>query len=91
MKRASKAFKNFRGHAPDYADEISVPSNSVYYELGKCDGILYTTKRDGKIERYIHEFSKKAAPVLAVSYDGQELRLVGGDFRVTERGIEDNS
>lgn len=58
--------------------------------MGRLDGVLYTTVRDGKTEKYIHEFSEKAAPILAASADGDELRIVGGQFEVTERGIEDH-
>ena len=57
--------------------------------VGECDGILYSTIRDGESERYIHKFRNSARPILASSYDGTQLVLIGGDFRFTDRGIVD--
>ena len=57
--------------------------------IGKCDGILYTTVRDGETEAYIHRFKKSARPTLAASHDGESLSLIGGKFDFTERGIVD--
>jgi len=62
----------------------------VVYRMGICDGILYTTVRDGKTEHYIHKFKRSAKPELCVAHDGSSLHLVGGDYTVTERGIVDN-
>lgn len=55
-----------------------------------CDGILYETVRDGKVEHYVHKFKKGARPVLAAGHDGKSLALIGGKFTFTERGIVDN-
>lgn len=68
---------------------MQVPGNKAFWKMGRLDGVLYTAKRDGKMERYIHEFNAKSAPILAVSADGDELRILGGAYEVTERGIED--
>ena len=57
--------------------------------IGKLDGVLYTTVRDGKRESYIHEFRARSRPLLAASSDGTQLRIVGGRFEFTDAGIED--
>ena len=59
--------------------------------VGTCDGVLYTTVRDGRKEKYIHKFKADDAPLLVVSPDGRQLMLIGGRFRFTERGIVDRS
>ena len=59
--------------------------------IGECDGVLYTTVRDGKIEHYIHEFADSDKPMLAVSPNGRQLILIGGRYKFTERGIVDTS
>lgn len=51
---------------------------------------MYTTVRDGEVEKYIHRFKKSARPILAASHDGKQLVLIGGDFVFTECGITDN-
>ncbi len=74
---------------PEYIDTINIAPVDVGLKIGRCDGILYTTIRDGVTEKYIHEFKKKARPVLVASYDGKQLLLVGGKFTFTDRGIVD--
>jgi len=65
----------------------------VVFRVGTVDGVLYTTVRDGRTEKYIHEFRKKSRPhlaVLAVSHDGKQLFILGGGYTFTERGIVDH-
>lgn len=57
--------------------------------IGELDGVLYTTTRDGEVEKYIHRFKKRARPLLVSSFDGHQLGIVGGRFQFTEAGIED--
>lgn len=86
---AMKLFKDFRGEDPKYIDELEIPLNSVFMLVGECDGILYTTTRDGKKERYIHEFRSNSKPLLAASSDGKQIILLEGKYKFTERGIVD--
>jgi hypothetical protein len=55
------------------------------------DGILYSTVRDGVLEKYIHKFRKADRPLFVVSPDGKQLFLVDGNYTFTERGIVDMS
>ena len=59
--------------------------------IGECDGVLYTTVRDGVTERYIHEFASGDKPLLCVSPNGKQMLFVGGRYVFTERGIVDLS
>lgn len=67
-----------------------LPTHKVGLIIGECDGLLYTTERDGKIEKYIHRFKKSSRPLLVSSYDGSALYIVGGRYKFTERGIVDH-
>ena len=89
MEEANRRFKNFRGHSADYLDAHDLPDNKYYWEIGQLDGVLYTTKRDGIVEHYRHDFKAGCRPILAASADGKELRIIGGKFEVTELGIVD--
>ncbi len=53
-------------------------------ELGELVAVIY--RQGGK--NYIHEFAKSGLPILAVSNDGNQLHILGGEYEVTERGIE---
>lgn len=90
MANARKLYSEFTGHDADTYRKIHVPSPKAALHVGDCDGILYTTVRDGVKEHYIHKFKQTARPAFAVSDDGRQILLIGGNFTFTERGIEDN-
>ena len=90
IEDAAQLFEDFSGHRARYVEKIALDWPTHGLTIGKCDGILYTTKRDGKKEHYIHRFNEHARPRLAASHDGKQLLLIGGNFRFTDRGIVDN-
>lgn len=89
--KAAKLGESFTGHKaiPTARTRVTVPT--VMFAVGTCDFIGYTTVRDGETEKYQHKFKPKSKPVLAVSPDGLQLFLVGGSFRFTDRGIDDDA
>jgi hypothetical protein len=89
LRMAAKLFEDFTGHDANEVIDLKVNAIDVGIPFGVCDGILYTTVRDGKTEKYIHNFKKSSRPTLIANYDGKKLAIVGGNFRFTERGIED--
>lgn len=90
--RAAQLYKDFTGHDPEVIGKVKVnPLPRSAACIGTCDGILYTTVRDGVTEKYIHKFRAKDRPMFCVSPDGKQLLLVGGAYDFTERGIVDRS
>jgi hypothetical protein len=90
MKQANKLFEDFTGDKLARGKRVKAPViPPVLINMGKIDGVMYTTVRDGKTERYIHEFKSKARPTFAVSPDGKQLFMLGGAYNFTERGIVD--
>lgn len=89
IEGAMRLFERFRLEEPRFVDEVEAPACDVAMLIGDCDGILYTTKRNGKIEKYIHEFAKKSRPLLAASWDGKQLFILGGKYNFTQDGITD--
>lgn len=90
LSAALRRYEEFTGHRGDSYQEITVDLPRAALTVGECDGILYTTVRDGEKEHYIHRFKKSARPLLAASHNGKQLLLIGGNFEFTERGIVDN-
>lgn len=90
VEKAGALLKKFSGHAP--SEVLRVPHEPIKEGLviGTLDGVPYTTVRDGKTEHYIHEFDKRARPLLIASSDGRRLGIVGGRFQFTEAGIVDD-
>lgn len=92
IRKAVSLYTRFSGHDAEAIGRVNVPPMpDVGVSIGEVDGILYTTRRDGKIEKYIHKFNAKDKPLFVVSPDGRALFLVGGNYRFTERGIVDKS
>jgi len=90
--RAAKLYADFTGHDAAPLARVKVPNHpAVALCIGFCDGILYSTVRDGVKEKYIHKFRASDRPVFAVSPDGKQLLLIGGAYTFTERGIVDDS
>lgn len=92
IRDAANLYEDFSGHEADVLARMPRPKfPAILVAVGECDGILYTTVRDGKREKYIHEFKPHAKPTLAATPDGSQLFLLGGAFTFTERGIVDDA
>jgi len=90
VSRAAELYEKFSGHDAEEVGRVDKPVvPDVLIAIGDCDGILYTTVRDGVVEKYIHKFKNSAKPLFCVSPDGTALFLIGGNFDFTERGIVD--
>lgn len=89
LRQASRLLKDFSGHSPTEILRIDERPMRKGLVIGELDGVLYTTVRDGKVEKYIHRFRKPSRPLLTARADGTQLGIVGGRFQMTEAGIED--
>lgn len=89
LRHAMKLYSGFREERPDRVGEHELPADDTGVVMGDCIGIVYQTTIDGKHEKFMHQFTAKAAPMLVTSWDGKHLYLLGGRFRVGPRGIVD--
>lgn len=85
-------YERFSGHEAEEGVRVKVPAlPKVGVLIGEIDGVLYTTVRDGKVEKFIHKFHPRDKPDFVVSPDGKRIFLIGGRYDFTERGIVDKS
>lgn len=92
LRDATKLYEDFTGHEGDVIAEVQKPViPDALLCVGEIDGILYSTVRDGVLEKYIHEFAKKSRPLFCVSPDGTQIVMLGGAYDFTERGIVDRT
>ncbi len=82
-------YADFTGHNPESLRTVNTPNHDTAFVIGDLDGVLYTTVRDGKKESYVHEFKARSRPLLASSFDGNQLYILSGEYAFTDRGIED--
>lgn len=89
IAEAAKLRQAFTGHETGDIYNVDVNWPTAGLTIGECDGLMYSTVRDGVPEKYIHTFKKSARPILVASHDGASLALIGGNFTFTECGITD--
>lgn len=88
--KAARGFREFTGHKATSVRAVPLTDRNVSgWQMGPVVGIAYEARRDGKSDRYFHEFAKSARPNLVASEDGKQLYITDGKYTVTERGIED--
>ncbi len=80
IDKAIRLFEKFSGHTPEYIDKKDLPKIDVGFKIGTLDGLLYTTVRDGRTEKYVHKFKRRARPILVSNFDGSFIALVGGNY-----------
>ncbi len=92
IEEAAALYADFSGHEPEIVGTLDKPViPDVLIGIGEIDGVMYSTVRDGKLEKYVHQFKKTSRPLFAVSHDGKQLYMLGGAYTFTERGIVDKS
>lgn len=89
VQKASDLYVQFRGEDPQFIETVRYEVPPVMLLIGECDGVLYTTRRDGKLEKYIHQFEGKSRPLLCTDSTGSALYLLGGAYSFTDAGIID--
>lgn len=94
LQEAAKRLEDFSGHAAKKVIKVTARSQSREgLVIGELDLVGYRTKRKGiagdKLIRYAHDFARGSRPLLAVSKDGKQLHIVGGQYEFTDAGIED--
>jgi hypothetical protein len=90
LDQAAKKLEDFTGHPVQHLESAySRSSQKTGLIIGELDLVGYRATRDGKLERYGHHFKKNSRPLLAVTSDGKQLHIVGGQYEFTEAGIED--
>ena len=91
VQKAAKLLEEYSGEAPNYIEEVNLKTPKTGLLIGVLDGVLYTAIRDKEKIPYVHKFKKRSRPKLAVSADGKQLIILGGNYRFTDRGIVDTN
>lgn len=90
LKTARQLFERFHSFAPprilrQHCRRV-VPK--VLVNLGELKGLIYSSDKEqcGRPRTFIHFM--ESPPLLASDVRGRQLYIVGGNYRVTSRGIE---
>lgn len=93
-ERARERYRGFHWGRPSRrAVQVkTAPQPRELVELGKLEAVTYsTTKGSEGLQHYEHAFGEEGGrkPVLALDPDTDRLHVVGGGYRVEDRGIVD--
>lgn len=89
LDQADDLLNSFAGRSAREVLSIKEPPIRRGLVVGKLLGVMYATTRDGKKEKYCHEFKSQSQPLLVANHDGSRIGIVGGRYEFTERGIVD--
>ena len=94
LDEAAKKLEEFTGRpARDVIESEPRSTDKTGLVIGELDLIGYRQAREGidggRMTRFAHKFRKNSRPLLAVSTDGKQLHIVGGQYEFTDAGIED--
>jgi hypothetical protein len=88
--QATALYRTFNGFAPRQTRKVrhSRLMPPVVVQLGELMGLIYRSDKHkpSQPSTYIHFM--EVPPILASNSEGTQLYLVGGNYRVTARGIE---
>jgi len=60
----------------------------LHVHLGRLRGLIYSSRRGGDRRRRTYVHFMRREPWLTCDVTGQQLYILGGRYRVTQRGIE---
>ena len=90
LETARKLFERFHSFAPPKTLRRQCPRlmPGVLVNLGELRGLIYRSDKEqcGRPRTFIHFM--ETPPLLATDPNGKQLYIVGGNYRVTARGIE---
>ena len=90
FKTAQELFERFHSFAPPKTLRRQYPRlmPKVLVNLGELRGLIYRSDKEqcGRPRTFIHFM--ETPPLLASDPEGKQLYIVGGNYRVTARGIE---
>jgi hypothetical protein len=90
LRRAQELFRQF--HCFPSKETIRVPQGraipEVLAHVGELCGLIYRSDRGqrGRPRTFVHFF--KLRPQLTCDARGKQLYILGGSYRVTQRGVE---
>jgi hypothetical protein len=90
LRLGEHLYHQFNRFEPTQIDHIRHPRliPPVVVELGELAGLIYRSDKwqAGRLRTYIHLMENP--PRLVSNVAGTQLYIVGGDYRITSRGIE---
>jgi hypothetical protein len=89
MRSSASLYEGFREETPQRAKRVAYKVPRAVAVMGQVEFIGYMTTHAGKTHLYVHQFAPGSRPTFAAGKGKNQAYLVGGRYRVTDRGIVD--
>jgi hypothetical protein len=89
LRDSAALYRGFREEPPQRAREVKFKIPRAVAVMGQVEFIGYMTTHAGKTHLYVHQFATGSRPTFAAGKGKNQAFLVGGRYRVTDRGIVD--
>lgn len=89
MRSSAALYRSFREEPPQRVRRVRVNLPKAAAVIGQVEFIGYMTTHAGQTHLYVHQFAMGSRPTLAAGKGRNQAVLVGGRYKVTDRGIVD--
>jgi hypothetical protein len=89
IRSSAALFEGFREAPAQKARAVRYKIPRAVAVMGQVEFIGYMTTHDGETHLYVHQFAMGSRPIFAAGKGRNQAFLVGGRYRVTDRGIVD--
>jgi len=92
LEDLEEEYANFHwGTRPDRIAQVDVTPPRTLVGIGELEAVVYRTKKGERRQAsWIHELGEDGGskPILAYDPESDQLYIIGGDYKITPRGIE---
>lgn len=89
IRSSAALYEEFREEPPERARRVDFRVPHAVAVMGLVEFIGYMTTHAGKTHLYVHQFAPGSRPILGAGKGKNAAYLIGGRYRVTDRGIVD--
>lgn len=89
IRQSAALYRGFREEPPQRARRVNFDVPEAVAVIGQVEFIGYMTTHAGKTHLYVHQFVTGSRPLLTAARGKNKAFLIGGRYRVTDRGIVD--
>jgi hypothetical protein len=89
IRSSAALYKGFREERPTRAREVTFKVPRAVAVMGQVEFFGYMTTHAGRTHLYVHQFAPGSRPTFAAGKGRNQAFLIGGRYRVTDRGIVD--
>lgn len=89
IRSSAALYRGFREEPPKRARRVEFKVPRAVAVMGQVEFFGYMTTHAGKTHLYVHQFAEGSRPTFAAAKGKNQAFLIGGRYRVTDRGIVD--